>query len=92
MTLNLSRSIEDYLKAIYLESERPTAPAESLVPTAAIAHRLHVSSASATNMLKRLDVGGVDRPPPNKGARLTPGGPPPPPGGGRRPPLLYTKQ
>ncbi len=49
MTLSLSQSVEDYLKAIYiLETEGESASTNN------IADALSVSSASVTNMLKKL--------------------------------------
>lgn len=51
MSAMLTWAMQDYLKAIYTLSQRrgPTS-----VRTTALAHRLRVSPASATNMVKRL--------------------------------------
>jgi DtxR family Mn-dependent transcriptional regulator len=50
MSAMLTRAMQDYLKAIYtLSRRRPTR-----VHTTALARRLRVSPASATNMVKRL--------------------------------------
>ena len=67
MATRLSQSMEDYLKAIYLEEE--DAP-EGAVATAAIADRLGVSAASATNMLKKLHSLGLVEHAPYRGGRL----------------------
>lgn len=65
----LSQAIEDYLKAIYtLENE------ESGASTTKIAESLDVSSASATNMIKRLSKMGLVDYQSYKGARLTESG------------------
>lgn len=65
----LSQAVEDYLKAIYsLQSE------ESGASTTKIAESLDVSSASATNMIKRLDKMGLVDYQSYKGARLTDSG------------------
>jgi DtxR family Mn-dependent transcriptional regulator len=67
-----SSATQDYLKAIYQLAERPAQPATSvLVSTTALAQRLEVSAASATNMLKRLDQIGLVAHVPYHGARLT---------------------
>lgn len=57
-----SPAAQDYLKTIYIlatdeagEAERGAGLSEGGVSTSAVAARLGVSSASATNMLKRLD-------------------------------------
>lgn len=62
----LSQAVEDYLKTIYiLESEGTGAT------TSSIAESLDVSSASATNMIKRLSKMGLVDYQSYKGARLT---------------------
>ena len=65
----LSQAVEDYLKAIYtLQTE------ETGASTTKIAQSLEVSSASATNMVKRLDQMGLVDYQSYKGARLTESG------------------
>lgn len=65
----LSQSVEDYLKAIYkLESD------EKGASTTRIAEALDVSSASATNMVKRLSKMGLVNYQSYKGATLTTSG------------------
>ncbi len=65
----LSQAVEDYLKAIYtLQNE------QSGASTTKIAESLEVSSASATNMVKRLDKMGLVNYQSYKGARLTESG------------------
>ena len=65
----LSQSVEDYLKAIYkLETE------EKGASTTRIAEALDVSSASATNMVKRLSKMGLVNYQSYKGASLTASG------------------
>ena len=72
MSPQTSSASQDYLKAIYQLAERPPpAPASVLVSTTALAQRLDVSAASATNMLKRLDQLGLVAHVPYHGARLT---------------------
>lgn len=67
--MSLSQSVEDYLKAIYvLQSEGETAS------TTSIAKALDVSSASVTNMLKRLAKMKLLEHESYKGAKLTPAG------------------
>ncbi|MBA2366301.1 MAG: metal-dependent transcriptional regulator, partial [Actinobacteria bacterium] len=66
-----SSATQDYLKAIYQLAERPPRAASVLVSTTALAQRLDVSAASATNMLKRLDQLGLVAHVPYHGARLT---------------------
>ncbi|HLR77123.1 MAG TPA: metal-dependent transcriptional regulator [Balneolaceae bacterium] len=62
----LSQSVEDYLKTIYkLEEE------EADTSTSNIAQAMDVSSASATNMVKRLDKMGLVNYESYKGATLT---------------------
>jgi len=62
----LSRSVEDYLKAIYQLGDR----AES-VSTNEIAERLSVAAASVTAMVKRLAESGHVEHEPYRGVRLT---------------------
>ncbi|MDP2956530.1 MAG: metal-dependent transcriptional regulator [Longimicrobiales bacterium] len=62
----LSRSVEDYLKAIYGLSERGE-PAS----TSAIAEALAVQPASVTGMVKRMAESGLLEHAPYRGARLT---------------------
>lgn len=65
----LSQAVEDYLKAIYkLESEDKGAA------TSRLAQAMDVSSASATNMIKRLAEMGLVDYQSYKGARLTDAG------------------
>lgn len=67
--MGLSQSVEDYLKAIYvLESEGEAAT------TTNIANALDVSSASVTNMLKRLAKMNLLEHESYKGAKLTTAG------------------
>jgi DtxR family Mn-dependent transcriptional regulator len=67
--MGLSQSIEDYLKAVYvLQSEG------ELATTTNIATALEVSSASVTNMLKRLAKMNLLEHESYKGAKLTPTG------------------
>lgn len=51
-----SAAIEDYVKAIFMIE---TESGDSLVATNALARRMDVSAASATNMMKRLDALGL---------------------------------
>lgn len=62
----LSRSVEDYLKAIYQLSDGGD-PAS----TSAIAEALDIQPASVTGMVKRLDESGLLEHVPYKGVRLT---------------------
>jgi len=62
----LSRSVEDYLKAIYALSEDGSAAA-----TSQIAELLEVQPASVTGMIKRLAGDGLLEYEPYRGARLT---------------------
>jgi DtxR family Mn-dependent transcriptional regulator len=65
-SLGLSQSVEDYLKAIYvLQAEGETAS------TTNIANALNVSSASVTNMLKKLAKMNLLEHESYKGAKLT---------------------
>jgi DtxR family transcriptional regulator, Mn-dependent transcriptional regulator len=65
-----SPAAQDYLKAVYLEGEDARTP----VTTSALAARLGVSAASATNMLKKLAAAGLVSHSPYRGADLTPEG------------------
>ena len=66
----LSPAVEDYLKAIFtLQSEQEEG--EDPVGTTQLAERLNVSSASVTNMLKRLDTLGLAQYIAYKGVKLT---------------------
>jgi DtxR family Mn-dependent transcriptional regulator len=65
----LTRSKQDYLKALYA-----LGPAGEPVPTSAIAARLAVSAPSVTNMLGRLAAERLVRHAPRAGARLTAAG------------------
>lgn len=65
-TRGLSRSVEDYLKAIYGISERGDAAS-----TSAIAEALAVQPASVTGMVKRLAESGLLEHAPYRGVRLT---------------------
>jgi len=62
----LSRSVEDYLKAIYGLSERGDAAS-----TSAIADSLAVQPASVTGMVKRMAESGLLEHAPYRGVRLT---------------------
>ena len=75
MSVALTPACQDYLKALYLEAEATEGEAQpAAVPTAAVARRLGVSAASATNMLKRLDTLGFVDHVPYRGAALTEAG------------------
>jgi DtxR family Mn-dependent transcriptional regulator len=65
----LSRSVEDYLKAIFSLTERGE-PAS----TSAVAQALDVQPASVTGMVKRLAESGLMEHVPYRGVRLTPRG------------------
>jgi DtxR family transcriptional regulator, Mn-dependent transcriptional regulator len=67
MLSQTSPAVQDYLKAVYRETDKGGRHAS----TTAIASRLGVSAASATNMLKKLDVAGLVDHSPYHGARLT---------------------
>jgi len=66
MSTALSRSVEDYLKAVYQITER-----EPDAATSDIAERLGVAPASVTGMIKRLAESGLLEHEPYRGARLT---------------------
>jgi DtxR family Mn-dependent transcriptional regulator len=63
---SLSRSVEDYLKAIFAITERGEAAS-----TSAIAAALDVQPASVTGMVKRLAEAGLLQHVPYRGVRLT---------------------
>lgn len=65
----LSRSVEDYLKAIYALSE-----SGEVASTSAIAGALDVQPASVTGMVKRLADAGYLEHAPYRGVQLTPPG------------------
>jgi DtxR family Mn-dependent transcriptional regulator len=68
-----SPAAQDYLKALFqLSSEG--AEAEEGISTTAVAQRMDVSAASATNMLKKLDGMGLVEYVPYRGAALTESG------------------
>lgn len=69
MTTPLSPSVEDYLKAIYLLSERGAAAF-----TSDLAQELALSPAAVTGMVKRLADAGYVEHEPYRGALLTPAG------------------
>jgi DtxR family Mn-dependent transcriptional regulator len=69
MTAPLSRSVEDYLKAIFQLTER----AED-AGTSEIAGRLGIAPASVTGMVKRMAESGLVEHEPYRGARLTDSG------------------
>jgi DtxR family transcriptional regulator, Mn-dependent transcriptional regulator len=62
----LTRSVEDYLKAIYTLS-----PQGRTASTSEIAHRLELSPASVSGMVKRLSEQGLLEHLPYKGVQLT---------------------
>ncbi len=65
--------MQDYLKGLYL-LESQSEQGGRLVSTTALAERLSVSPASATNMLKKLDAIGLISYVPYRGASLTEAG------------------
>lgn len=65
----LSRSVEDYLKAIYGLAERG-----EVASTSAVADALTVQPASVTGMVKRMAESGLLEHVPYRGVRLTPSG------------------
>jgi DtxR family Mn-dependent transcriptional regulator len=72
MLRETSAAVQDYLKALYLES--PSGGERRFVSTNAVANRLDVSAASATNMLKKLGTLGFVNHVPYRGAELTESG------------------
>lgn len=65
----LSQAVEDYLKAVYQLQER-----QGQVTTLAVAERMGVAPASATNMIKKLAQMRLVRHTPYQGVELTPEG------------------
>jgi DtxR family Mn-dependent transcriptional regulator len=65
-------AVQDYVKALYLLEVE--GPADDSIPTRALAARLGVTAASATNMLKKLDSLGLVDHVPYAGACLTEAG------------------
>src|ERR687895_1528544 len=73
MPTKTSPAAEDYLKGLWHLATQTDVP-DGVVNTTAIAARLDVSAASATNMLKRLDGMGLVGYVPYRGASLTDAG------------------
>jgi DtxR family transcriptional regulator, Mn-dependent transcriptional regulator len=71
MTVSLSPAVQDYVKSVYALGGED---APGTVSTTAVAQRLGVSAASATNMLKKLDALGLVDYVPYRGAALTESG------------------
>ena len=67
---SVTAAVEDYAKAIYALENHGGGP----VSTNALAERLGVTAASASNMAKKLDQLGLVEHVPYKGMRLTPSG------------------
>src|SRR3954469_18634927 len=65
-----SNAVQDYAKAIWSLAQRSDEP----VSTSALAERLHVSPASASAMVKRLESLGLASREPYHGVELTPAG------------------
>jgi DtxR family transcriptional regulator, Mn-dependent transcriptional regulator len=77
VTEEVSPAVQDYLKALFMlagDAAEDGDPGELLVSTTAVAERLRVSAASATNMLKKLETMGMVTYVPYKGAHLTEAG------------------
>ncbi|MDQ3985265.1 MAG: metal-dependent transcriptional regulator [Actinomycetota bacterium] len=74
MALKLTPSAQDYLKVIYALEAIQEPPRRATVSTSAISHRMGVSAASGTNMLKKLDSMGLVDYVPYRGASLTEAG------------------
>lgn len=74
MLTTVSPSAQDYLKALYLETENEKKLIDESVSTNAIAQRLSVSPPSATNMLKKLHEMGLVEHVPYQGSALTEAG------------------
>ncbi len=74
MPVDTSSAVQDYLKGLLLEDELEAGPSRAQVSTTALAQRMGVSAASATNMLKRLDALGLVAYVPYQGAVLTDAG------------------
>jgi DtxR family Mn-dependent transcriptional regulator len=68
---SVTSAVEDYAKAIYALERRSEG---SAVTTNALAERLGVTAASASNMVKKLDGLGLVRHVPYRGVQLTPEG------------------
>ena len=66
----ISDAVQDYAKAIYSLQRRLDDP----VSTSALAERMHVSAASASAMVKRLESMGLASHEPYHGVKLTPAG------------------
>ena len=66
-TVEISNAVQDYAKAIWSLEQRSDAP----VSTSALADRLHVSPASASAMVKRLESLGLASREPYHGVQLT---------------------
>jgi DtxR family Mn-dependent transcriptional regulator len=73
MTLAATPAVQDYVKTVYALEGGPDRAGES-ASTSAVAQRLGVSAASATNMLKKLDSLGLVEYVPYRGASLTEAG------------------
>lgn len=73
MTTGTTPAAQDYLKCVYMLGREDGREVDQ-VSTKAIAGRMEVSAASATNMLKRLDQAGLVDHSPYRGARLTEAG------------------
>ena len=69
MATQRTSAVEDYAKAIYALQRR-----DATVSTTALAERLHVTPASASAMVKRLDALGLVRHEPYRGVVLTAAG------------------
>jgi len=74
MPVDTSSAVQDYLKGLLLEDELEAGSSRAQVSTTALAQRMGVSAASATNMLKRLDALGLVAYVPYQGAELTDAG------------------
>lgn len=72
MTLTTTPAAQDYLKALHTIEWEAGKPGP--VSTTAVAERLGVSAASATNMLKKLDAMGLVVQVPYRGTQLTDSG------------------
>jgi DtxR family transcriptional regulator, Mn-dependent transcriptional regulator len=71
--MEASRTVEDYLKAIYLAESTLTSPSD-LVPMGQIASAVGVVPGTATSMVKALADSGLVRYEPYMGVRLTTAG------------------
>ncbi len=72
--IRTSPAVQDYLKAIYLQGYEGRHEVEGQVSTTALATRLKVSAASATNTLKKLEAMGLVDWVSYRGASLTKSG------------------